>query len=267
MNQVHPKFGVPMTAGQYADEWSRSADAFFSAGHYKWMCDQLGSAVRVVEVGCGSGASTEALMATARQVLAIESNQDCADRTIARLQARGVSAELVSLDLLATLPSWNDPGVKVLMSDALSATLGELLPASWFDAIACWMTGSTPEHIGSALGLPYMQFDGSEMSTYRVRVQQRCFELGTRALRARGVVHVVDRAAIRSWADKDEMRQRLADTLSPIAGSDYTLTRSDCLLRKLSEGLNQSSIQYAGPLPPDAHKLLVLTSAKAALAR
>lgn len=256
-----------MTERQYADEWSRSADAFFSAGHYKWMCDQLGSANRVIEVGCGSGASTEALLALDRQVLAIESNSHCGDRTIERLRAKGISADPVSIDQLAGLTSWTATGVKVLVADALSPAIDEHLPANWFDAVACWMTGSNPEHISSVLGKPYTHFDGSEMSAFRLKVQQRCYNLGLRFLHDQGVVHVVDRAAIRSWADKDQMRKILADTFSTITEPHYTLTKTDCLLRKLTEGLNQSSIQYVGELPPGVTGVLVLTSARARLAK
>jgi hypothetical protein len=266
MTQVHPKFGMPMTSLQYAQEWQESAEAFFSASHYNWMSEQLGDAKRVIEVGCGSGASTEALVRTGRQVLVIESNQHCAEIADGRLSSKGIAAELISADRLTNLLSWDEAGVKLLVEDVLSTELEQRLPHGWFDAIVCWMTGSNPEHIGIAIGKPYMQFDGSEMPMYRSKVQERCYELGLLAMKSGGIVHVVDRAAIRSWADKDQMRLELAKTLGATAGSRYSLTKSDCFLRKLTEGLNQSSIQYMAQVPPGFEGVLVLTSARAHLA-
>jgi len=265
MTQVHPKFGKAMTSLQYAQEWQQSAEAFFSASHYNWMSEQLGDAKKVIEVGCGCGASTEALVRAGRQVLVIESNQHCAEIAYGRLNSKGIAAELISSDRLSDLLSWDGTGVKLLVEDVLSTELEQQLPHNWFDAIVCWMTGSNPEHIGVSIGKPYMQFDGSEMPMYRSKVQERCFELGLLAMRNKGIVHVVDRAVIRSWADKDQMRLELAQTLGATAGSRYSLAKSDCFLRKLTEGLNQSSIQYVARVPAGLEGVFVLTSARANL--
>lgn len=266
MTQVHPKFGIAMNAHQYADEWQRNADAFFSAGHYNWMSEQLGEVKKVIEIGCGSGASTEALVMQGRQVLVIESNEYCAKKARERLNFKDYATELISVEHLADLSAWNDPGVKFLVVDVLSAELEQRLPADWCDAIVCWMTGSHPEHIGTVLGKPFMQFQGSEMPTYRSKIQGRCYELGIKAMKSEGVVHIVDRGAIRSWADKDQMRLELVNAQSIIAGSRYTLSRDDCLLRKLTDGLNHSSIQFLVPVQTDFGGVLILTSAKAHLA-
>lgn len=265
MSQVHPMFGVPMTALQYAEQWQQSAEAFFSAGHYNWMSDQLGDAKRIIEVGCGSGASTQALATADRQILVIESNQHCAESAFERLKSKGIVVDSISTDQLGDLVSWDSAGVKLLVEDILSPKIGARLPHSLFDAIVCWMTGSNPEHIGIAIEKQYILFDGCEMPAYRSKVQGRCFELGTQAMKSDGIVHVVDRAAIRSWADKDLMRLELATRLSDVAGPRYSLTKNDCFLRKLKEGLNQSSIQYVLQAPADFEGVLVLTSARAHL--
>lgn len=254
-----------MTALQYAEEWQQSAKALFSASHYSWMSEQLGDAKRVIEVGCGSGASTEALVTAGRQVLVIESNQYCAEIAKERLRSKGIATEPILVGQLSDLSPWVGADVKFLVEDVLSAELEQRLPCSWFDAIVCWMTGSNPEHIGIAIGRAYMQFDGSEMPTYRLKVQERCYELGALTLRSNGIVHFVDRATIRSWADKEQIRLELAETLGSVAGSRYSMTKSDCFLRKLPEGLGHSSIQYVIQAPAGVDGILVLTSARASL--
>lgn len=265
MTKIHPKFGLPMTALQYAEEWQQSAEVFSAAGHYNWMSEQLGDAERVIEVGCGSGASTEALVTRGRQVLVIESNQHCAHSAAQRLISKGFSAEVISPDQLAALSSWNTRGVKLLVADVLSTDVEQRLPSDWFDAVVCWLTGSSPEHIGTALGKPYMEFDGSEMPVYRSKIQERCYKIGVQAMRNDGIVHIIDRAAIRSWADKDLMRLELSNAVSAAAGPRYALSKADCFLRKLTEGLNHSSIQYVSQLPAGFEGVLVLTSARARL--
>lgn len=262
---THPKFGVPMNAEQYAEEWKKSAEAFSSANHYNWMGEQLGNVKRVIEVGCGSGASTESLVAAGRQILVIESNQHCAQFSHDRLKSKGIQVEMISISQLNGLTSWDKIGVKLLVQDIFSTQFEQHLPHGWFDAIVCWMIGSNPEHIGLSIGKPYMSFDGSEMPAYREKIQKRGYELGCNALKKGGIVHVVDRASISNWSDKDQLRGYLAESLGSVAGSRYNLTKGDCFLRKLTEGLSQSSIQYVSQVPASFNGVLVLTSVRAHL--
>ncbi len=266
MSDPHPKFGVPMTATQYAAEWKRSADAFRTAGHYAWMDEQLGDAPQIMEIGCGSGASTLALAGSGRKVLSIESNRDSVEGALSLLASAGVSAEEVGLSQLGGLNVWTGSDVKIVHVDVFSKDFRNSLPPSSFDAILCWMTGTHPEHIGQCLGIPYLEFDGGEMARYRQKIQMTSYELGTLALKTSGLVQIVDRAAIRSWAQKDQMRTELSEMQSELAGPRFKITKADCFLRKLTEGLNQSSIQYVASVPAGFDGVLVLTSSKARIA-
>jgi 2-polyprenyl-3-methyl-5-hydroxy-6-metoxy-1,4-benzoquinol methylase len=260
MNQIHPQFGVAMTPSQYATEWERSAAAFSSAGHYKWMSKQLGKSERVIEVGCGSGASTEALLNDGRYVLAIESNRHCADLALQRLKEKGISAEEITVEQLSQLPLSEEARLQIVVADVLSLAIDQISSGT-FDAIVCWMTGTHPHHISQALNKPYTALEKSDMALYRSNIQERCYELGTRVLKSEGVVHVVDRAAIRSWSDKDWMREELVKLHRSMADTKYHLDKSDCYVRRITEGLNHSAIQYVVQLPPGATSEIVLTSA------
>lgn len=266
MNEIHPRFGQAMTAAQYSSEWERSAAAFSAAGHYTWMNERLGKADKIIEVGCGAGASTEALLSTGRQVLVIESNQSCADRTCERLNAKGISVELISVDQLSNLSAWQGLKVKIVVIDVLSSDLELHLQPGSFDALVCWMTGTHPHHISEILSKPYMSLEGGDMALYRSLVQERCYKLGNHAVKVGGGVHMVDRAMVRSWSDKDWMREELVTLLSTVAGPNYVLTKGDCYLRRLSEGLNQSAIKYVAQHPASVTGEVVLTSTVAHLA-
>lgn len=260
MNQIHPQFGVAMTPSQYATEWERSAAAFSSAGHYKWMSEQLGKAKRVIEIGCGSGASTEALLNDGRYVLAIESNRQCANLALQRLKEKGIFADEITIEQLSQLPPSQEAKLQIVVADVLSLDFDQISPGT-FDAIVCWMTGTHPHHISHALNKSYTSLGQNDMALYRTTIQDRCYELGTHVLKSEGVVHVVDRAAIRSWSDKDWMREELVKLHRSMAGSRYHLDKADCYVRRIVEGLDQSAIQYVVQLPPGATAEVVLTSA------
>jgi SAM-dependent methyltransferase len=263
MSNRHPQFGIAMTSVEYADEWARSAAAFRSAGHYAWMNQQLGNAMRVVEIGCGSGASTEVLAAPGRQVLCVESNASCIQSTQAYLKNKGINSDSISQQQCQSLANWAGSQVKLLEADILSPDLIEQLPSNAFDAIICWMIGSHPEHIGDHLKKPYLELGGSEMAGYRTLIHRRAYELGRRVLSPSGLVQIVDRGGIRSWSDKDQMRRELAARQVELASPGYEINREGCFLRKLTEGLNQSSIQYVANIPQGFTGVLVLMSSKA----
>ena len=265
MTQAHPKFGLPMTTAEYAAEWQRSADAFSSAGHYRWMNEQLGQAERVVEIGCGSGASTEALVAAGRKVLSIESNQPALQSAISHLRGKGLDVDEMDRGQWGAGPPWAGAVVKLVNRDLFDTELDQFLPGQSFDAIVCWMTGTHPEHIAQRLEVPYMEFDTSHMAEYRKKVQTRAYALGQKILKRAGVVQVVDRAAIRSWSDKDQMRTDLAAAQAELSGQGFAIAKTDCFLRKLTDGLSQSSIQYVAHVPATFEGVLVLTSSKARL--
>jgi hypothetical protein len=266
MSQLHPKFGIPMAAEQYAAEWQRSASTFSAAGHYVWMNQQLGEAPQVIEIGCGAGASTVALATAGRKVLSIESNTTAADAALDKLQTAGHEAERIEVSQLASLSSWTGASVKILNIDAFAPELLSNLPRTSFDAVLCWMTGTHPEHIAQRLDIPYLDFDGGEMARYRESIQARSYEIGQACLKPKGIVQVVDRAAIRSWAQKDQMRVKLSEMQNELAGARFTTSKADCFLRKLLDGLSQSNIQYIANIPPGFDGVLVLASTKARLA-
>ncbi|MBR7631845.1 class I SAM-dependent methyltransferase [Janthinobacterium lividum] len=266
MTKLNPMIGQSMTANEYADEWQQNASVFSASGDYTWMSAQLGDAKKIIEIGCGSGDSTEALLKDGRQVLAIESNQSCAKITSERLRAKGYSVEEISIDQLANLASWEDSGVKLLIADFLSEEIKQLLPAGHFNAIVCWLTGTYADYVAKALKKPLLQFQGSEMATYRMKIQQKCYELGVHALDHDGIVQIVDRAFVRSWDDKDFAKSEFAKQQSQVSGQKYKISQNDCAVRNLTNGLAHSNIQYIAKIPAGSNGIAILTSSRAKLA-
>lgn len=263
MTYVHPLFGIAMSEAQYADEWNENSRYFAENHLYDWMLEQLGSADLVLEVGCGSGASTSKIASSGKEILAIEVNKDAADAAVKNLTSAGHNAKIL---LPSDLPTWRPGGnekVNILCADMFDEGIAAALPESTFDALLCWMTGSYPEHIATVLNKNYQSFEGSEMAAYRTKVQQRCYSVGARTLKQGGIVHVVDRAAMMSWNDKDELRKMLAEMQGENAGPSYQIGKGDTMFKRLDKPFNTSRIQYVAPSEASKAPVSALASSKA----
>ena len=58
----------------YANQWDISAQFFYEKGYYSWMAQRINKFQTVVEVGCGTGYSTLALVENGYKVIAIDKN-------------------------------------------------------------------------------------------------------------------------------------------------------------------------------------------------
>lgn len=263
MTYYHPLLGVAMSEIQYANEWEENAHYFSDNGHYKWMLDQLGGAELVMEIGCGAGLSTLSLATAGKKVISIEVNQPASIAAKTRLEKNGISVELIQLKDLQRSISWSEHQVKILCCDVFDEEALKHIPRDSAEAIICWMTGSHPEHIANVLNLNYKDFEGGEMAEFRIKVQARCYELGRSTLKIGGVVHIVDRAAMMSWNDKDELRDVLVIKQSELAGNFYSISKPDTFFRKITSNFATSKIQYVAPTEAMHATTSALASSKA----
>jgi len=192
----------------YQEHWRNNAAFFQEQGCYDWMAGQL-AAIRpkkVLDLGCGTGEGIIALRkAFSCQVIGIDENESCLTQATERLKA---SNEYVSLAIrfeykhtsnglhfirmkkspieassVITLvqgdPLLDDPGLVAFLSSQ-----------SPFDAMIVWLIGSY-NFRQSCASLSPLRI--STPGDYRLRVQNRCYELAGRFLRSGGLLQVVDR--------------------------------------------------------------------------
>ena len=62
---------------EYADQWNVSAKHFYDKGYYSWMAQAIDGLHTVIEIGCGTGYSTLAVVEKRHKVIAIDKNPDC----------------------------------------------------------------------------------------------------------------------------------------------------------------------------------------------
>ncbi|EPJ77236.1 hypothetical protein CFII64_24149 [Pseudomonas sp. CFII64] len=255
-----------MTPDQYADQWAINSQSYNAEGYYHWMSDQLGSIKTVVEIGCGCGNGTLALVQNGRRVVVIEPNAKAIELTANNLTGAGLSV-LVSQER-ASIDSMEQQGTNVVIvqGDIFDSKLNQLLGGLNFDAIACWLIGAEPERIAEHIGKSLEAFVAPDTAVYRERLHRRCFELGRLCLKIDGCVQMVDRQGIGSWSEKDYAREHFAGLYSRLAGDDYLIEKTDVMLKRMHSAMQTSQIKYFAQ-DGDPRAVRVFGSAKARLLR
>jgi SAM-dependent methyltransferase len=170
---------------------------------------------RVLEIGCGLGFGTEALVARDLAVLAIDSVPECLAATSAHLGEAASKTSLMQADVAAL--------------DAVQmATIVEFAP----DVVVCWLMGAPAETTGAAAS-----DSGQAVVAYREGVHRQVAELAARLSSVRAL-HLVDRTAI-AWQAKDIgrdtlVRYHLGKTLRDLP---FVAERRNALYRKLEGSL------------------------------
>ena len=213
------------TVGEFLDYWRHEGDLYSRRGDYEWMAGLLPGA-RVLEVGCGLGFGTAALVARGAAVFAVDSLPECLDATRERLDAGGAHAEYLHAEIAA-------------LDDAQVMRIADFAP----DAVACWLMGAPASVTGAGVA-----DGGKAVAAYRESVHRAVTELASRLPSVRWL-HLVDRTAI-PWQAKDIGRDTLAayHAAKTLAGLPFSARRQDALYRRLeADSLELAQMRRAHP--------------------
>lgn len=203
-----------MTGTAVAEEivrWLAEGERHARAGDYAWMAG-LVPAGPVLEVGCGGGYSTEALIAAGHPVMVVEPDAACRELARERLQ------DAMPPVLAATVAEALEP--------ARLAELERFAPLT----VVCWLMGGNDADVAAAgPGAPH----GKAVQAFREGVHRQVCELAARLPSVRQI-HLVDRTAF-PWKIKDTARDTLVlyHSATTFAGLPFTLAKTDTLYRKL----------------------------------
>lgn len=112
---------------EYANQWDASAEFFYRKGYYSWMAQAVKEFHTVLEIGCGTGFSTLALLEAGHRVIAIDCNPEC----IAKAQSLIGSNETLAKNVV------------FLEGDVANPTFRAIIALEFsYDAVLCWNVGS-----------------------------------------------------------------------------------------------------------------------------
>ena len=186
----------------YAGEWEVSSSHLNDQDCYTWMANELGVSGRVLEIGCGTGLSTLALLGAGYRVVSVEENPACLRKASARLEAAGFSVSVqlrgeekvvagarIEIDYAKVKEA--DADVILIEGNVIQdpKLLAFLEGGGKFDAVACWL-------VGTHSSMRFNKCIPPQITTpkhYRLQVQNLVYEMSDRVLKPGGVLQVVDR--------------------------------------------------------------------------
>lgn len=198
------------TQDEFLAYWQGEGEAYARRGDYDWLAG-LVPGRRVLEIGCGLGFATEALIRRGCAVLAVDVLADCLHATERRVAAPAL--QLRQLDLAA-------------LTAEDEAALADFAP----DTVVCWLMGAPADVTGATAN-----DGGAAVVAYREKMHRLVAELATRLASVR-TLHLVDRTVI-PWQAKDIGRDTLVGYHlgKTLAGLPWQTERRLALYRKLEE--------------------------------
>lgn len=200
------------TVAEFIAYWEDEGQAYVRRGDYDWMAS-LVPGQRVLDIGCGIGFATQALVGRNLQVLAIDILPECLAATGARIASSSV--HLLQADVSA-------------LDEAQFSAIVDFAP----ETVVCWLMGAPADVTGASAG-----DGGMAVATYREKTHRAVAELAAR-LPSVAALHLVDRTAI-PWQAKDIGRDTLMryHNDKTLAGLPFAGTRQHALYRKLGDNV------------------------------
>ncbi len=200
------------TVAEFMAYWEAEGQAYVRRGDYDWMAGLI-PGQRVLEIGCGVGYSTAALLGRELAVLAIDALPECLAATGQRATGQGLT--LLQADLAD-----------------LNATQRDTITIFQPDTVACWLMGAPAEITGATPSEAGQQ----AVAAYREKMHRLVAELAVDLPSVR-YLHLVDRTAI-PWQAKDIGRDTLVRYHNDKTLRDLPFVgeRRHALYRKIEDG-------------------------------
>jgi len=192
---------------EYVQSWAVNAQNHASQDHYSWMAERVTGHRRTLEIGCGTGQSTLALLASGHKVICVEENPCCIRSTSEALEIQGYKVKVLfrATALAVTAIAYRlqyreisdaqEADCLIIEGDALydPGLMKWLMAQPKFDSVVCWLLGTHNARGGN------VSIDKSLVKTpkdHRLLVQNLVYELADDVLRPGGILNVIDRGAV-----------------------------------------------------------------------
>lgn len=222
----------------YIKNWGVNSKGHLDQVHYTWMADRLTGYPRTLEIGCGVGYSTLALLKQGHTVVCVEENPHCIAATERLVAENGYSVAVITREtpeslgenayrlIYKTIDSTPKADCLLIEGDALNDPKLEawLEQQPKFDAVACWLLG-THNARGHNIGVNLASMPTPR--EHRIFVQNNVYEMADRILRSGGILTVIDRSETPSTEDivtklMDHHREQASVTSLVVKTVDHT---------------------------------------------
>lgn len=197
---------------EYVRGWLNDSQYILDKGLYEWMVSQLDyNHQRILEIGCGVGNSTLALLKSGKKLISIDENYYCIEHTRKLIGNHGFKVLTINdrldrkLDGAFYKTDIKDkslPNVKtvfeefdclLIQSDILQdPKLVEYSKECGIESIICWLIGT---HGAKSLDSNLDTWVDSPMQ-YRLKVQNTIYEISDEILSDGGVLNIIDRSLL-----------------------------------------------------------------------
>lgn len=194
---------------EYSESWQKDAEYFYEKSYYSWMAKDTANSKKILEVGCGTGYSTLALLNEGHKVVSIEENSFCIDKTETLLKSKGFNiVKITNREVYKPLPeyryelAYSKINSKIEKYDAILVQ-GDIINDPNFirwlkediqipiDTVVCWLLGT---HSSRGLNKVFDLNHITNSSDARIYSQNIIYELCDEILQNNGYLHIVDRA-------------------------------------------------------------------------
>ncbi len=195
---------------EYLKGWSNDSQSILDKGLYQWMVSQLDpNHQRVLEIGCGIGNSTLALLKSGKKLISIDENYYCIEHTRKLIEKNGFKVITINDRLdrkldgafyATNVKQKSLPNAKtvfeefdclLIQSDILQdPKLVEYFKECEIESIICWLIGT---HGAKWFDSNLDAWVKSAME-YRLKVQNTVYEVSDEILKEGGVLNIIDRS-------------------------------------------------------------------------
>lgn len=199
---------------KYSQEWLKDAQYFYNSGLYSWMEGAVSQYQTILEVGCGCGYSSLALLEKGHTLISVDYKPYCLEQTKQLLENKGYSVLLIKRETIIILDALyevtysgiddNLDSNKVLLIEAdilKDNKLVKWLEKKKVDAVVGWLIGGNKS---IAKRRYYIQLGIRDDADYRMKIEDSIYCLANKILISGKAINYVSRSMYPTEYDLNE---------------------------------------------------------------
>lgn len=221
----------------YLNDWDYTSSLYHEKGYYEILCEEFQSFNNVLEIGSGSGYSTLALSKKSSQVISIDENVFCVNKTVDFLIQSNVDVSkkvrgIITGNNQNLSYKMNYPPIQGALTAHVNCIEGDIINDSFlhnfllekgpFELVTCWMIGAhgliLNEEKQRRQGRNSLNRNAEMIRDYKFEVVDSVAKIAHQVLTNDGVLHLVERISPNALDNfsSNEIYKMYEDKLRPL---------------------------------------------------